>query len=161
MHNEDKWSESELLRLAATACGYSWNWEVEKERYDLGIRGLWIEGVSTFWNPIEDSGQSFDLAAKLALSIIQIGGIVSVGVGSEKPRLLAYEHLRDEDAAAMRLAIVKAAAAIGGEKGRPGGTVLFCNTTQNVLQKLPNLNKERRACIRQKAVAINAITKPR
>lgn len=116
MHIEDKWSDSELLRLAATACDYHWNWEVEKERYALGIRGLWIPGVSTFWNPIEDSGQALDLTARLNLNISYREGVASVGRLSEwvagKPYCAANE-------AATRLAIVKAAAVIGGEKNRP------------------------------------------
>lgn len=114
--NEDKWSDSELLRLAATACGYSWNWEVEKKRYQRGIRGLWIEGISTFWNPIEYSGQALNLADSLNLNISYREGVASVGRLSE---WVAGKPYCAANVAATRLAIVKAAAVIGGEKNRP------------------------------------------
>ena len=123
MINEDKWSNSELLRLAATACGYKWSWDIEKERYALKILGLYIPNVSTLWNPIEDSGQALELAARLSLRMQYMDGIIGVGRGVEKPTWLAYELYRHKESEATRLAIVKAAAVIGGEKNRPGSKV--------------------------------------
>lgn len=102
----------ELIKLAAKACGYWWSIRIEEMREEKDILGLWVSGVSTAWNPLDDSGQALDLAVKLRLDIRHQSGIVYVGdAGAGK--WLAYESHEEDAAIATCLAITRAAAEIG------------------------------------------------
>ncbi len=94
-------SDFELMKLAAKAAGL-------KVSEHLPSRSLWVDGPRT-WNPIEDDGDALRLAMKLRIRIAGSG-----------QRVVAFYGLRefwadeeDEQFAATRRAIVRAAAEIG------------------------------------------------
>ena len=62
-------SDRELLELAAKAAGYRVDARMQAERDALGYgdAGLWIDGVSTCWNPRNDSKHAIELAVKIGL----------------------------------------------------------------------------------------------
>ena len=109
-----------MLELAAKAAGYTVNAEIQAARDALGAGnvGLWIDGVSTCWNPIEDSRHAFRLGVKLSLCQAQC-------FARNPPEvLISYKSLGGEwhhqtvvyngdPEAATRLAITRAAAEIG------------------------------------------------
>ena len=57
-------SDREMLGLAAKAAGYTVNAQRQAERDALGFgdAGLWIDSVSTCWNPRDDDGAALRLA---------------------------------------------------------------------------------------------------
>ena len=59
----------EMLELAAKAAGYTVNANMQAERDALGYgdAGLWIDGVSTCWNPRNDSKRALELAVQIGL----------------------------------------------------------------------------------------------
>ncbi len=63
--------DRELLELAAKAVGHKVNVSMQEERDAIGAGdvGLWIDGVSTCWNPRRDSGQALELAATLGIDL--------------------------------------------------------------------------------------------
>jgi hypothetical protein len=92
-------TDRELLELAAKAARIAIEWQ----------SGAWAHNNETGceWNPLTNSGDAFELAAKLAMCVDFMDGRVIAGVMSEV--VIDFE---DED---YRRAIVRAAAAIGKE----------------------------------------------
>ena len=129
MNNGVRRSNAELLRLAALACGFRWSSEVDRERKDLGVAGLWVYGVATLWDPITDNDQAFDLETRLGIKTRYLDGAISAGISQPIQAWLAHVDVPADGLTmrellrATRLAIVMAAAVIGGEKGRPDSKV--------------------------------------
>lgn len=103
-----------LLELAAEAAGY-WEingWSVEHEK---GMRWVdhdmyWVR----YWNPINDDGDAFRLATKLALTIFIDENEVSVYYATGK--FVTEKTTSEYDIeTTTRRAIVRAAAKIGSE----------------------------------------------
>lgn len=100
-------TDRELLEMAAKAA-----------RYQYAKHGGYIvvDGIPGNWNPLTDDGDALRLAVKLQLTIMYGSpGVVQVSAddGGEECTAYAMEQLGDDHAAATRLAIVRAAAAIG------------------------------------------------
>ena len=109
-------NDRELLELAAKAAGYRANVRMQAERDAAGEGrlGLWIDGVSTCWNPRHNSAQAFDLGVKLRMSIeICEYENSSYAYAGDVPRFSAVELWRNDESDATRRAIVRAAAEIG------------------------------------------------
>lgn len=112
-------SDRELLELAAKAAGLSW------DSYGIRGDGNWWNGSDYFesWDPLDDDGDAFRLAAKLDLSIVtswgfdgKPSGSVGVMLGSiDDLRLTSVKHDGDP-CDAWRRSIVIAAAEIGKRK---------------------------------------------
>lgn len=62
-------NDRKMLELAAKAAGYTVNANMQAERSALGYgdAGLWIDGVSTCWNPRNDSKHALALAVQIGL----------------------------------------------------------------------------------------------
>ena len=111
----------EMLELAAKAAGYTVNANMQAERDALGYGddGLWIDGVSTCWNPRDDSRSAFELLAAMpslwGLSLKFGAPSIEMDVAWGHGSILCVEYAgRGVDrASAMRAAIVRAAAEIG------------------------------------------------
>lgn len=105
--NEDR----ELLELAAFAAGHKINKLMQGERDAIGAGdvGLWIDGISTCWNPISDDGHALRLAVRLNMELLVtdewVFAIGDFGPNSEPRGSCPF--------AATRRAIVRAAAEIG------------------------------------------------
>ena len=113
-------TDREQLELAAKAAGYTVNAEMQAARDALGAGnvGLWIDGVSTCWNPMESSGQAFALGVKLAFCQTQWFNHEppDVMIGYKTPDGEGHNWTEDHNGdpkAATRRAIVRAAAEIG------------------------------------------------
>lgn len=111
-------SERELLELAAKAAGYEVlaNKQAQRDKIGSGSAGLWIKGVSTCWNPRDDSGQALNFALRLGLSIVpnlKDGHVVVVATNYYVVKSFFVEPFGDDCDAAARLAIFSAAAEIG------------------------------------------------
>lgn len=105
-------SDLDLLKNAARACGYEWDHDIARFRTKNKISGLWVYHVSTAWDPLSDSGHALALAVKLRLDIRHASGLVYVGRISND-EWFAHESHGDDAEQATRLAIVRAAAALG------------------------------------------------
>jgi hypothetical protein len=100
----DAQEQRRLLELAAKAAGY---------RYAPHGGYIVVDGIPGNWNPITDDGNALRLAIDLELdvSLGKNGAVVEYGK-------LQIEELNANDPyAAVRLAIVRAAAAIGEKMG--------------------------------------------
>lgn len=89
-------SDRELLELAAKAAGHCYSWSDKYECLET-----WRDGdkIKRFWQPHRDDGDALRLAVKLGISVFSPD---------------CAEHHNDGDVcAAVRLAIVRAAAEIG------------------------------------------------
>lgn len=114
-----------LLECAAKAAGYDTSHECNEKRLHLNppVVALWIPGVSTLCNPLEDNADAFGLAVKLNLSIRFKSGCVFVFkedvYGEEYGELAASVFTKGCDKSKLtRLAIVNAAAWLGGYRER-------------------------------------------
>ena len=114
----------ELLELAAKAAGYMVNANKQAERDALGYGdvGLWIDSVSTCWNPIQDNGHAFSLGVKLSFCQTQwfAHNPPDVMIGYKTPDGEGHNWIEDHNGdpeAATRRAIVRAAAEIGRVMG--------------------------------------------
>ncbi len=105
-------SDIDLLKNAARACGYEWNHGISRVREAQNLIALWVYGVSTAWDPLNDNGHALGLAVKLRLDICHASGLVYVG-RIRNGRWLAHKSNEDDAEAATRRAIVMAAAAVG------------------------------------------------
>ena len=115
-------NDKTLLELAARAAGYVW-----RSRSEITHDGLWIDGVSTYWNPLSDDGQALYLAVKLRIDFYigddsgeaAYAGYYKSDAGDLHQRFM-IQRFADSPSpcAATRRAIVRAAAAIAeqGEK---------------------------------------------
>lgn len=98
-------TDIELLELAAKVAG------IETHG---AMRADWLNGHSTYWNPLADDGDALRLAVKLAIDIWRPGDACVHAVGSFGEETV--EELRLDNLAATRRAIVRAAAEIGKDK---------------------------------------------
>jgi 2,4-dienoyl-CoA reductase-like NADH-dependent reductase (Old Yellow Enzyme family) len=118
-------TDRELIELAAKAAGLKINESMQAERDALihpYTAGLWIDEVSTSWNPIKDDAQALRLAVSLQLTIcnehIKAGAVYCLNA-DEKEFQCVYsgtsldENVIPNDFEATRRAIVLAAAEIG------------------------------------------------
>ncbi len=105
-------SDIELLKNAARACGYEWDHDIDRFRTKNKISGLWVYGVSTAWDPLNDNGHALALAVKLRMDIRHASGLVYVG-RIRNGKWLAHKSHEDDAEAATRRAIGMAAAAVG------------------------------------------------
>jgi hypothetical protein len=112
-------SDRKLLELAAKAAGYEYLWNIDS---------LLIKGLSGRWNPIADDGDALRLAVKCGIEIwpdreakeVVVG--FCIGKGQNMVGLNFSANFEDDEMAATRLAIVRAAAQIG-DAIRTGGPV--------------------------------------
>lgn len=104
-----------MLELAAKACGYTVRRDIEAKDC-LAIKdpkGYWPSEYS-YWNPLTDSRDAFEaaLAAHLTISVgPDLGGALSARAYTGS--IGASEVVADDLAAAARLAITRALAALG------------------------------------------------
>lgn len=114
-------TDRELLELAAKAAGYdtSHSWNAKRMKMQPPVIGLWIPAVHTCWNPLEYSGQAFDLAVKLRLTI-EMGSplrtFVVVRTSDSNWREWREKYESKDPGAATRRAIVRAAAGVAIER---------------------------------------------
>ena len=104
-------NDRELLELAAKAAGIDANG---------AMRADWLNGHSTYWNPLKDDGDALRLAVKLNLRVMPQEKCVYVE--SNPDSVLGFASVSememngDDPYAATRRAIVLAAAAAIAEK---------------------------------------------
>lgn len=119
-------SDRELLEWAAKAAGYEVTWKTGRCKGGEFCGAFIAEKVDA-WNPLTDDGDALRLAVKLRL-VVHVwddGEHVSVAKtlpGGDDPEDWGAWHATDTHAcggieAATRLAIVRAAASIGQQKG--------------------------------------------
>lgn len=113
-------SDSELLKLAALACGYVINEARQRERELSGYShvGLWLDN-HTCWNPLADDEAAFRLMVKLNL-IVDFNPVLNRAMVREyflndREWVEWVENGKNQSnaLAATRRAIVRAAAEIG------------------------------------------------
>ena len=109
-------TDRELLELAAKAAGYKVSQHHQSARdaaIDPATASLWIDGVSTGWNPLKDDGDALRLAVRTGEPFVVRTRCVTTmgGLKEDFDPALAGDDLR-----AVRRVIVRAAAAIGGGK---------------------------------------------
>ena len=100
-------TDKELLELAAKAAGRT-NWQ-SKTRY-VGAR-CDSEGVP-YWNPLTDDGDALRLAVKLGMKL-NLPEVTSVYASAQIGKTENLERVNGDAYAAIRQAIVRAAAEIG------------------------------------------------
>lgn len=119
-------TDRELLELAAKAAGlvvHAKN-QAGRDACGAGDVGLWIVNVSTCWNPLIDDGDSRWLQVELRLSVLMRDHRVEVISWPQPPMLLgfsdehppqvkAWEPYGSDPRAAVRRAVLRAAAEIG------------------------------------------------
>lgn len=107
-------TDKELLEKAAAAAGMKWRTDAE-----VVHDGLWIIGVQTYWNPLRDDGDALRLAVNLNIEVDPCDDRCSVSFW-RRPEMIELVHETEkytsDKFAATRRAIVRAAAAIAGEK---------------------------------------------
>ena len=108
-------TDRELLELAAKAAGIELRWHPDGTAYsDSRCKGYW--GV---WNPLTDNGDALLLAATLGIDIEwRADGRVAAyrHANANGYCFTAFESSREDRAANLRRAIVRAAAEIGRAK---------------------------------------------
>lgn len=102
-------TDRELLELAAKAAGVDCEW-LDGWRGPVIGRGM----ASRCWLPLEDDGDAFRLAVKLRLNVIfeEFDGVEYACAVPSKSHQGQDDVIRDDELAATRRAIVRAAAAI-------------------------------------------------
>jgi hypothetical protein len=104
-------TDRELLEAAAKAAGLGFTVPVFGVPPFMGLRLI----GGAFWNPLTNSGDAFELAVKLRLTINCSYEEVAI-CGQEFTQKDVFIEYNKEDAnAATRRAVVRAAAAIGKE----------------------------------------------
>ena len=112
----------EMLELAAKAAGYEVlaNKQAQRDEIGSGGVGLWIKGISTCWNPRDDDGDALRLLAAMpslwSLSLKFGAPSVEMDVAwGYGPGIVCNEFAGEgvDRAAAIRLAITRAAAEVG------------------------------------------------
>jgi len=105
-------NDRELLTFAAKAAGI----RAVRDPHGALRNCTWFEDISNIfaaplWNPLTDDGDALRLQVKLKLGVYVCDGVVVAETSMDSED--AVELLRDDPYAATRLAIVRAAAAIG------------------------------------------------
>ena len=123
-------SDRELLELAAKAAWMTIHAanQAQRDACGAGDAGLWISNDTTCWNPLADDGDALRLAVKCGIEIwpdreakeVVVG--FCIGKGQNMVGLNFSADFEDDEMAATRLAIVRAAAQIG-DAIRTGGPV--------------------------------------
>lgn len=110
-------TDRELLECAAKAAGIDAEFHPELGP-DLAEahEGMWLKGARTpdnnkYWNPLTDDGDALRLAVKLGMGVIQWTDGASATLAKLNREFA--EPWGDDQYAATRRAIVRAAAAIG------------------------------------------------
>lgn len=108
-------TDRELLELAAKAAGIDltgWTWTELSFAIDYECPD---PDVGRYWNPLTDDGDALRLAAKLWICIDTEGESICASIYRAHPKDCIHAHERDFDdlSAALRRAIVRAAAEIG------------------------------------------------
>ena len=109
-------NEREMLELAAKAAGYEVlaGKQAERDAISCGGAGLYIKGVSTCWNPLEDDGDALRLAVRLNMGLsIPVMRTPMVDVITFHDSRINVRESCEDPCAATRRAIVRAAAEIG------------------------------------------------
>lgn len=99
-------TDRELLELAARAARYTW--------VNFGESGAWWHDnpdLARPWNPLTDDGDALRLAVKLRFHLAIESNVSSAWLGGM--RCWNTEQHNDDDYAATRRAIVRAAAEVG------------------------------------------------
>jgi hypothetical protein len=110
-------TDKELLEAAARAAGLKYATKPE-EGDELGRiysehLGLWIWHFPDWWNPLRDDGDALRLAVKLELDLC----LTLHGAKASMPNEISADCWnKDDPYAAVRRAIVRAAAEIGRTK---------------------------------------------
>jgi hypothetical protein len=111
-------TDRELLELAAKAAGLKVHAKHQAERdamIDPTAAGLWIVDGTTCWNPLTNSGDAFELAVKLRLTVnCSYDDVVMCGQEFTQKEVF-IERNGEDPLAATRRAIVRAAAELGKE----------------------------------------------
>ena len=109
-------TDRELLELAAKAAGYDYECTSHTGRPENDQHQIrdWF-GMLVDWNPLEDDGDALRLAVKLRFGVF-IDGYVAVARTEIARNIGAQEPLSQDDYAATRRAIVRAAAELGETK---------------------------------------------
>ena len=105
-------TNKKLLELAAKAAGYELDW-FEVELGDPDCYSRWycdLKETRISWNPLIDDGDALRLAVKLKMIVDPYAGVVAI----QKDVVIAVLN-EDDMMAAVRRAIVRAAAEIGKE----------------------------------------------
>lgn len=105
-------TDRELLELAARAAGYT-DLTVGLDPYKGSY--YWArkpDGQACYWDPINDDGDALRLAVRLGF-ILHLPQANQVYVGVGEPPGQVLEKAQPDPCAAIRRAIVRAAAAIG------------------------------------------------
>lgn len=107
-------NDRELLELAAKAAGINGGWgdKLDYHNGEVDLTDYWVlDGEELyFWNPLLDDGDALRLAVRLRIStILRLIGCDATDSGKG----MAYEKYDQDDLAATRRAIVRAAAEIG------------------------------------------------
>lgn len=112
-------TDRKMLEMAAKVAGYKVSQHHQSARdaaIDPATASLWIDGVSTGWNPLKDDGDALRLANKLWLEVRHVHGKAHAGMQDKFWCTENWFPDGDQDAATRR-AIVRAAAAIGATHG--------------------------------------------
>ena len=106
-------TDRELLEAAAKAAGLKIHAARQAERDEEGCAsaGLWIVNGSTCWNPLTDDGDALRLAVRLRLVLFL--EIPRIGIGPRMDGPEVYVDEGENEYAATRRAIVRAAAELG------------------------------------------------
>lgn len=105
--------ERELLELAAKACDIPYG----RDRFICGVN---VGGISyPRWNPLHNSGDCFDAAAKCRAEISHLDKAVHVTIKFPLKAMESFESFDNESErpAATRLAVTRAVAEIGRAMG--------------------------------------------
>ena len=115
-------TDRELLELAAKAAGIKYDADASKPHPESGaFWGLWLEFDREpseydrrYWNPLTDDGDALRLAVKLNLGIsIPVHQTIRADVVCFRDASVNVREGGDDPYAAIRRAIVRAAAEIG------------------------------------------------
>jgi hypothetical protein len=113
-------TDRELLEAAAKACGIDGAYGVASDDYyyDGNVEGILTilpDGQSYVWNPLTNSGDAFELAVKLRLTLNCSYDEVALCGQEFTQKEVFLERNGEDPLAATRRAIVRAAAELGKE----------------------------------------------
>ena len=110
MMSEEDTGDKKLLELAAKAAGFTL-----EEHYDDDQYYPWCAETEAFWNPLLDDGDAFRLMVELRIDVWLCEEKIAVAEYGLNGFCIGRcnEWLHDDPHAAVRRAIVRAAAEIG------------------------------------------------